>query len=202
MDEKRSKISKMTILSRRSLLAMSLVLSLYACKKNTPPANTTDYLNEGKEITKASFTALSNKLSEQMKMGGPKQAIPFCNVEALPLTDSLANAFDVSIKRTSDKLRNPKNQATDRELEIIDAYKKIHSNGAVLKPVVERGSDNKMHFYAPITTSAKCLKCHGKTGEMMDVKTDSIIKSLYPSDMATGYGDEQVRGIWSITFNK
>lgn len=192
----------MKILFRKSLLAVSIVFSFFACKENKPSVSDKDYLKEGKEITGAAFTALSTKLSEQMKMGGPKQAIPFCNVEALPVTDSLAKVFDVEIKRTSDKLRNPKNRATDRELEIIDAYKKFNSNGMVLKPVVEKGVDNMIHFYAPIKTSGKCLKCHGKTGELLDVKTDSIIKSLYPSDRATGYGDEQVRGIWSITFNK
>jgi len=34
------------------------------------------------------------------------------------------------------------------------------------------------------------------------VQTDSIIKKLYPFDIATGYSEGDLRGIWSITFLK
>ena len=184
------------------MIIIAILLGIVACKEAPKEAQSTDYIQQGKEITKATFEALSSKLTEQMKLGGPAKAVPFCNVEAMPLTDSMAAKYMVTIKRTSDKLRNPKNKATSRELEIISQYQKSKANGDVLKPMVEKDSEEVAHFYAPITTNAKCLKCHGVVGEMTMAKTDSIIKSLYPEDIATGYGDEQVRGIWSITFNK
>lgn len=161
-----------------------------------------EYITKGKDIAQSSFKALSGKLTEQMKAGGPKQAIPFCNVEAMPLTDSLSKEYNVSIKRTSDKFRNPKNEPTQRELEVITNYKDQKSKGAFLEPIVEESADKIVHFYAPILASNKCLACHGKLEETLKVQTDSIIKSLYPNDLATGYGDEELRGIWSITFNK
>lgn len=191
----------------RIVLLTLFIFSILACKEqpkkveNATAEPEIDYLQKGKEITQASFKALSSKLSEQMKLGGPKQAIPFCNVEALPLTDSLSKQHQVTIKRTSDKIRNPKNKPTEKELEIIAEYKRLKANGVVLQPMTEKDEEGITHFYAPIVTNAKCLKCHGKVGEMVSVKTDSILKSLYPQDMAIGYGDTEVRGLWSLTFN-
>ena len=177
---------------------------MVSCKKSEAltEEERQEYVTKGKDIAQASFKVLSGKLTEQMKTGGPKQAIPFCNVEAMPLTDSLSAKYNVSIKRTSDKFRNPKNKPTQRELEVITTYKDQKSKGAFLEPIVEESADKKVHFYAPILISNKCLACHGKLEETLKVQTDSIIKSLYPNDLATGYGDEELRGIWSITFNR
>jgi hypothetical protein len=44
-----------------------------------------------------------------------------------------------------------------------------------------------------------CLQCHGKQVEPEVAK--QILK-LYPKDLALGYSENEVRGIWSITFNK
>ena len=177
---------------------------MISCKKSEvlTEEKKQEYITKGKDIAQSSFKALSGKLTEQMKAGGPKQAIPFCNVEAMPLTDSLSKEYNVSIKRTSDKFRNPENEPTQRELEVITNYKDQKSKGAFLEPIVEESADKIVHFYAPILASNKCLACHGKLEETLKVQTDSIIKSLYPNDLATGYGDEELRGIWSITFNK
>ena len=86
-------------------------------------------------------------------------------------------------------------------MEVIEAYKQSKENGEDLLPIVEIDLENKKHFYAPIIVQAKCLTCHGKVNETMTVKTDSIIKSIYPFDIATGYSEGDVRGVWSITFN-
>ena len=137
-----------------------------------------------------------------MKLGGPAQAIPFCNVEAIPLTQRLSDKYEVTIKRTSDKLRNPANKPTERELKIINNYHRLISEKKEITPIVEVDSNNKKHFYAPIMMKANCLACHGKIEEFMAVKTDSIIKSLYPNDKAIGYNEGDLRGIWSITFEQ
>lgn len=184
------------------ILLLSVWLVSCEKKEGLSEQEIKEYKKQGKEIAQASFKALSGKLSQQMKAGGPAKAIPFCNVEAMPLTDSLSNSYNVSIKRTSDKFRNPKNEPTEEELAIITKYKEMKSNGAFLEPKVEQDANKTVHFYAPILTSNKCLACHGKLEEQLTISTDSIIKSLYPNDLATGYGDEELRGIWSITFNK
>jgi hypothetical protein len=56
------------------------------------------------------------------------------------------------------------------------------------------------HFYAPIIVQKKCLTCHGEVGVDVTKKSDSIIESYYPKDLATGFKEGDLRGIWSITF--
>jgi len=43
------------------------------------------------------------------------------------------------------------------------------------------------------------LQCHGKI-ESIDPKVLDKIKWLYPGDLATGYNENEVRGVWSILF--
>lgn len=184
----------------KKILVLVVIFSFFACSKSLSEKEKQEYTAKGKEIAQASFNALSSELIKQMKLGGPKQAIPFCNVQAMPITNQLSETHNVSIKRTTDKLRNAANKPTVRELELIHRYK--NSEEMQHAPVVEKDDNNKIHFYAPIIIKDKCLVCHGKLGEELNVKTDSIIKTLYPNDIAIGYSEGDLRGIWSIEFEK
>ena len=44
-----------------------------------------------------------------------------------------------------------------------------------------------------------CLKCHGKD---IEPNVSALILKLYPNDLAVGYDENEVRGIWSIAFDK
>ena len=67
---------------------------------------------------------------------------------------------------------------------------------------VSIGSLEKAKFYYPIKTNSMCLQCHGKPNSNIKSNTLNKIKNLYPNDLATGYNENEIRGIWSITFNK
>jgi hypothetical protein len=46
-----------------------------------------------------------------------------------------------------------------------------------------------------------CLQCHGKSEQIKpEVRAKTL--QLYPKDLAIGYSENEVRGIWSITFTK
>ncbi|WP_456378568.1 Tll0287-like domain-containing protein [Lutibacter sp.] len=184
----------------KKALIISVLLSVVACNNTLSTKEKQEYSKMGMEITKASFKELSSNLIQQMKIGGPSQAVPFCNVQAMPITYKMAEKFNVTIKRTSDKVRNSKNKASKRELEIIKEYSTLIKNNEALTPIVELDENNMKHYYAPIKLNAKCLACHGELGNKLSVKTDSLIKSLYPNDKAIGYKDGNLRGVWSITF--
>ncbi|MFD0760618.1 DUF3365 domain-containing protein [Lutibacter aestuarii] len=185
----------------RNSIIILLVLGVVSCKNSSlSKKEKLEYSNKGKEIAQASFKELSGKLMEQMQLGGIEKAIPFCNIEALPLTKEMSEKYNVEIKRTSNKLRNSRNRATDRELEVIQIFEKLMTENERLSPIVELNNNSQKHFYAPIIIKANCLVCHGKVKETVTIKTDSIIKSLYPNDEAIGYNEGDLRGIWSITF--
>ncbi|MFO7673142.1 MAG: DUF3365 domain-containing protein [Lutibacter sp.] len=185
----------------KNLLTILVFMAMASCGNSLTENEKKEYASKGSEISQATFKALSEKLTEQMQLGGPAQALPFCNVEAIPLTQKLSEENNATIKRTSDKWRNPSNQPSERELEIINNYHKLIAEKQEITPIVEVDNDNKKHYYAPIIVKANCLACHGKVDEMVSVKTDSIIKSLYPNDKAIGYNEGDLRGVWSITFD-
>ena len=132
---------------------------------------------------------------------GTLAAVEFCHVKAYPLTDSMSVVYHANIKRVSDKPRNPGNQANNKELQHIETFKKVVAAKEEPQPILEMHEDI-VNFYYPITTNSMCLQCHGTPNKELDTEAYKTIKALYPKDMAIGYGVNEVRGIWSITFNK
>ena len=125
-------------------------------------------------------------------------ALEFCNTRAITLTDSMSTKHNATIKRVSDKNRNPNNKANIEELKYISQFKEQLAAKKEMKPIVlEKG--HQVQFYYPIETNTMCLQCHGK-----QIKPDvqKQILKLYPKDLAVGYSENEIRGIWSITFNK
>ena len=182
-----------------SIIVFSLLLA--SCGNSLSKKEKELYLEKGNEIAIATQKHLGGNLVKKMKEGGVKEAVPFCNTKALPLTAEMSDAFDVTIKRTSHRLRNEKNAPDDEEKIILSEFNNQLAEKKDPKPVVKRGKDGKVHYYAPIIVQKKCLTCHGEIGTNVTVKSDSIIKSLYPKDLATGFKEGDLRGIWSITFN-
>lgn len=165
---------------------------------NTKQKENEEIKSKGLSIISNTFIALSTELQKSMSEGGVAKAVKYCNVEALPITDSLSNKYGVKIKRTSDRIRNPKNMANQEEISVIESYKKLLSSDGKLSPMIKSHKTETM-FYAPIIANELCLKCHGNK---KDIDEYSIITDLYPDDLATGYMTGDLRGIWSIKFIK
>jgi len=172
-----------------------------ASKENTNGVAQQDYLKEGKEIAAAAQAILGKNLMAAIKAGGTANALTFCNVRALPLTDSTAIALDAKIKRVSDKNRNSVNAANKSELAYIHQAKHEVINFGSAKPVLQE-INNEMVGYYPIITNALCIKCHGDPQNDIDDKTWSLIKDKYPNDKAVGYLPNELRGMWVITMDK
>ena len=136
---------------------------------------------------------LMGTLMKKIKENGIENALEFCNINALPLTKSVGTKHNTNIKRVSDKYRNPQNKANAQELALIQQYKTELFTGKDLKPI-----ENQDNLYVPIVTNSQCLKCHGVVGETVEKKTADKIKSLYPKDLATGYKENELRGLFVV----
>ena len=167
-----------------------------------------DILNKaleiGNELAKSSQSALSEKLIESMKKNGVAESIKFCNEVAPPLTDSLSSEYQAIIKRTSNRLRNPRNQPDAIESQLLDAYQYSFDNQLELKESVQMVDDEKsVLFTKPIMLkNPVCLNCHGELGKNLKSENNILLQSLYPSDSATGYKLNDFRGMWSIILDK
>lgn len=174
-----------------SPLIVLLLIALFSCENKRPESNSPSPLNEeetevfvekGRLIATTTFAALSSKLQQALQQGGVKQAIAYCQLAALPLTDSLAVAHSADIRRTSLKVRNPQNAPTPTEKLILADYAKNAKAGKSLKPIVRKNEKGQIAFYAPIKVNAFCLQCHGELGQTLKEEDYAIIKERYPGD--------------------
>ncbi|MEZ4725112.1 MAG: DUF3365 domain-containing protein [Candidatus Kapaibacterium sp.] len=163
--------------------------------------HSTNYEELGREYAMGTKAVLGKNLMSAIKAKGTPYAVDFCNTRAFPLTDSMAKEYNVSIKRVSDKPRNPLNEANRDELDFINILHKRIANGEELGSSVKE-SKGKIISYYPIETNAMCLQCHGTPEKDIDKLTQTKINEKYPDDKATGYGLNEIRGIWVVEMEK
>jgi hypothetical protein len=165
----------------------------------TPPVQT-DYLALGNEMAKEAQTILAKNLVSAINEGGTEYAVAFCNTRAIPLTDSISREKHAVIRRVSDKFRNPGNRPNDREAAYIKLQQDKMENGQLAEPTLTV-VDGKAVGYYPILTNSLCLKCHGKKNDI-DAATRDKIRKLYVADRATGYGENELRGLWVVEMDR
>ena len=172
-----------------------------AVVENIEPQPEINYLETGKGLAMQTKASLGKNLALAINEKGSDGAVEFCNLQAIPITDSMSVVLDAKIKRVSDKPRNANNQANEAELAYINKWKAAKENGENHPPQLSE-IDGKIVGYYPIVTNQMCLQCHGTPEKEVNTKTLSTIKKLYPADKALGYSEEEIRGIFVVEMNK
>ena len=161
-----------------------------------------DFLKRGTGIKDIFQKTLFEHLSKAIADSGVSYALNYCNLHALPLTDSIANLHNVRLQRVSHKPRNQKNSASAEEMLLIESYSAQNEKGEQLQPVV-KPVNNSFVYYAPIKIiSPLCLNCHGIPEKDIAPENFILINMLYPQDKATGFKMNDLRGLWKISFQK
>lgn len=194
------------------LIVLFSTAFLLSClnKSNKPEETTTltpdqkeeiNYIAKGLKYVMNTQSLLGKNLMTAIQEKGTVNAIAFCNIEAMPLTDSLVKDIDVSIKRVSDQPRNPNNQANEEELAYILKSKEALKNETKVLPFLKE-ENGKMVSYYPIFTQSFCLQCHGDKSTDIQPEVLAKLNNLYPNDKATGYNESEIRGIWVVEMQK
>lgn len=194
----------------RYLIIFSVItgLAIAGCVSNPKdetawePATVMDssaVLQTGMNVSMVTFAELSKELQAAMKEGGVQQAVPYCNLKALPIADSLSELHGVLIRRVTDRTRNPADSLNEMEADVFASYRDAQAADGDMSPVV-RGSADGAYYFAPILLQEFCLKCHGEPGTDIAAGDLELIQGLYPEDKATGYKPGELRGMWSIYF--
>jgi hypothetical protein len=184
-----------------------LAVLVYSCNSSSTkqPAEAekiaTDYMTVGKNAATEAQSVLAKNLVGAINKAGTEYAVEFCNTKAIQLTDSMAHLLNTEIKRVTDRPRNTANLVDEKELEYFRILKDKMLKGERPEAKVTE-TDEKMVGYYPIITNSMCLQCHGKKGIDIDAATSQKIKKLYPADKATGYGNNELRGLWVIEMEK
>lgn len=159
------------------------------------------YLEKGRELANATQAVLAANLVATIKEKGTVGAIDFCQAKAIHLTDSMSMDLGAALKRVSDKNRNPSNTAGKNELAYINRAKETLKNGGMAEPQVITDGE-KVTAYYPILTHTLCLQCHGTANEQVLPETLAALKEHYPNDLATGYAENEIRGIWVVEMER
>ncbi|WP_103663785.1 c-type heme family protein [Gracilimonas amylolytica] len=161
----------------------------------------TEYLEKGQDLATETQKVLGSNLMKAINEGGPINALEFCNIQAYPLTDSMATALKAHITRVTDKPRNQANIDNKDELTYIASFKEKLGAGEQVSPDISV-MDGKVTGYYPIITNQMCMQCHGSENDQINEETLAKIKELYPNDQATGYGAGELRGIWVVEMDR
>lgn len=159
-----------------------------------PQTEKNSVINSGKEIAENTFKVLGGNLKKAMAEGGVENAINYCNANASFLMDSLGDYYYADIRRTSNKLRNPKNSPTKAEQIVLSKYVGGDEQG----PIANALPNGNKVFYAPIKMKPLCVTCHGTVGKTVTEKDYATILKHYPNDKAVDYREGDFRGMWSI----
>lgn len=165
------------------------------------PSTDINYLEVGKDLAMKTKSILGQHLATAIGEKGTEGAVEFCNIKAIPITDSMSVLLDAKIRRVSDKPRNQFNMANEAEMAYIKKWKEAKANGTEQPPIVTE-LDGQIVGYYPIITNQMCMQCHGQVDTDMTAVTIKKIKKLYPADQATGYGENELRGLFVVEMNK
>jgi mono/diheme cytochrome c family protein len=87
------------------------------------------------------------------------------------------------------------------ELAIISDFKTALAAGEKPKAVLRERGEQVVGYY-PIVTNGMCLQCHGEAGSQISAATLALIERLYPEDKATGYGVNELRGLFVVGMHR
>jgi len=139
-------------------------------------------------------SALKGELMAGMKAGGPVGALDICKMEAPKIAAAHAHS-GWSIKRVSDRNRNPQNLPDSIEADILDRFIEGKATPAAFGRWVR--PDSLYQYYAPIVTGKLCLNCHGDAASLASGVPEKL-KELYPDDRAVGYKEGDIRGLFVV----
>lgn len=145
--------------------------------------------NEASALASNLKKNLLSNVKEAMGKGGPTNAIGFCNINAMALTDK-ESTKNYSLSRTSLKVRNSKNTPTIELKSYLNEFAKSSADKPMADKVVTLKSGKKA-LLSPLYMQPACLVCHG---EKIAAPVSKLLKELYPNDMATGYKAKEFRG--------
>ena len=180
-----------------ALLAAALAAPVFA-------ADDAALLDEARKVATSIPPKLLKVLDEEIKKGGPENAIEVCRERAPKMAAAASAETGWGIRRVSLKNRNPKAVPDAWERSVLEDFDKRTAAGE--KPtslekgeVVAEGDKKVYRYMKALPTQDLCLSCHG-TADRITPAVKAKLDALYPEDKAVGYGAAEIRG--AITLKK
>ncbi len=189
-----------------AVLTVCLAWILPACTSKEDPPDTVDGdVAEHVAVCRGAMqklgVALKTKLETSVADSGLVGALAVCNVEAVPIAETISIEEGVIVGRTSLRIRNPRNTPDDWERGILAEFSVRRKNGedvTKLDAWVIDESDAGHHtfrYMKAIPTAPLCLSCHGTA---VEDQVAAKIAALYPEDAALGFTEGDIRGAFTV----
>jgi len=157
-------------------------------------------MEKGRSAARALNQTLRAKMMASMAEVGPSGTVAVCYYQAQALAGEVSANEGVRVRRTSLRVRNPRNAPDPFERELLVRLEKLNREGKIPPEVFEEQvTDGKrVYRYAkPLLVESMCLTCHGR-GEEIPQNVRRELEVRYPDDGATGYRAGELRGIVSV----
>ncbi len=159
-------------------------------------------VDPGKDVAAQAIERLGRemrkKLTDTLQKNGPAEAVNVCAKDAPAIISRIESELGVTMKRTSLKLRNPRNAPDAAEKNVLESLAALHRAGGKLPQGVTVFPDDPHRFYKTIMVEKTCLACHGDPTTMSEAVRRELA-ATYPDDRAVGYREGDFRGIVSVT---
>lgn len=142
---------------------------------------------------------LRTRLMEEMKAGGPIQAVRVCAEVAQKISDAQSTE-GLSIRRITLKVRNPADTPDAYEATKLREMQDLHRDGKLPLEhwaIQENAGKRSYRYFRPILVGDMCLSCHGSRAAI-DPQVRAILDATYPDDEAVGYKTGDFRGAISV----
>ena len=191
---------------KKQILSCLLLFSavIFSCKNkrdDNGELKRTAFISKADSLISVTFDTLKNSLIRAIGENNYEGAIAFCYAAASPLTNTYSSD-EITIKRTSDKYRNPTNAPDSMEQRIMAAFQQLKNKQEAIPPVFEEDKQGKYHYFKPIILQAMCLNCHGSKTDQIQPAVWQFIQQKYPADLAFNYKEGDLRGMWHVVFSK
>lgn len=189
---------------KKLLLSITLLAPLALSSCTSPSVETANKfgpevqpqlaINQSRQLAQRLGKELKATLVAAIKQGGLSDGIAACNLRAPQISQTLQNSQAIQVGRTSLKLRNSNNAPDDWEQAELEHY--ANSEKRESYQFVQLNGKPAIRYMKAIATKGVCLNCHG---EKLNTDVSQTLAQLYPSDKATGYKLNDIRGAFTIT---
>lgn len=155
------------------------------------------YLDASEKLVGTFTRELKSELLAAINKSGPAGAISVCKVKAPEISmDNSAGGW--TIKRVTDRFRNPDNRADSAEMSMLANFADTSGTAPeYLFDWLETDSSKTFRFYKPIYVKPLCLKCHGGL-QTLGTGVYETLKKKYPLDRAIEYKTGELRGMFVV----
>lgn len=195
-------------MNKKFFLTLSLLFFQFGCMPEREKFNSEPFLQKSTEVLAPLKKNLMSTLLEELEHSAFK-AVEVCKLEAPAIAKeamSLAESkgveiegrrYQVSLGRSSHKLRNPKNAPKEWMQDYIKAFQGRADFVPEKEAVAFKISKTSVGYLEPIALGPICMTCHGDT---IDSELESFISEKYPEDQAIGFSPGEFRGVFWVKF--